>query len=796
MTTVHADVRHALRRWSARPGLVLTIILTLALGIGSTTAIFSVVDGVLLRPLPYTQPEHLVTTWVIFPQWRDRPALSALWDRVRLSLIDLRDLEASPALGSIGVWSEHRSALVDGESELVGAREISSGLLRTLGVRPFAGRTFTRQEEDAPSDAAMITYEAWQRRFGSDATIVGRRLVIDSAPRTIVGVMPKGFVVPGEQPELLLPLGTFNPRDRAVTNRNDANRLYQAIARIPNGVTVDATAAAVETILRAGKDKAIQTSRLESIDGLFFGTSRRPLLLLLAASGVLLLIACANVTGLLLGDAHARRGELAIRHALGASRWRLVRQLIRESGILAIGGGAVGIVAAWWLTPVLVSIAPAGLPRLDTVGLNARVLAFALVVSTMTTLAAATIPMLRRRTFDAGTSMQTGRATSERGHARDALVVAQVALAMVLVVGATLFGETVMRLTAQPLGFDSSRLVALRLPLQPAVAAEARARAREILLDRLRNTPGVEAAALVSAAPFAGNYSATGVEIDTRPGVNVTSRRFVVGDGYFRTMQMPLLRGRDFARADAGNEPVTIVSREFERRHFDSDAIGHRIRLNQIWMTVVGVVPDSKLRELTDATDPAFYVPLDQQPRLGAGEIVVRTRVDAAAMVPVLREAAIASKSVPALASIVDVDTLVSRTIAEQRYRAVISSAFGTSALVLAVVGLYGLLARRVAERRREIGVRMAVGAQPWRLVAHVSQHAGRLLVCGLVVGLPSSWGAATLIRSLLFGVEPSATHVFVFACSALVIAGALATVVPAVSASRVDPMVALRTET
>ena len=413
----------------------------------------------------------------------------------------------------------------------------------------------------------------------------------------------------------------------------------------------------------------------------------------------------------------------------------------------------------------------------------------------MTTLAAATIPMLRRRTFDAGTSMQTGRATSERGHTRDALVVAQVALAMVLVVGATLFGETVMRLTAQPLGFDSSRLVALRLPQQPAVAPEARARAREILLDRLRNTPGVEAAALVSAAPFAGNYSATGVEIDTRPGVNVTSRRFVVGDGYFRTMQMPLLRGRDFARADAGNEPVTIVSREFERRHFDSDAIGHRIRLNQIWMTVVGVVPDSKLRELTEATDPAFYVPLDQQPRLGAGEIVVRTQVDAAAMVPVLREAAIASKSVPALASIVDVDTLVSRTIAEQRYRAVISSAFGTSALVLAVVGLYGLLARRVAERRREIGVRMAIGAQPWRLVAHVSQHAGTLLVFGLVVGIPSSWGAATLIRSLLFGVEPSAPHVFALASSALVIAGALATVVPAVTASRVDPMVALRTD-
>ena len=386
MSSFRAAIRQPIRRWVARPGLALTAIVTLGLGIGTTTAIFSVVDGVLLRPLPYREPGRLVTMWVVRLAWRNQPGFSASWNRGLISWLDLRDLEANTrTLESVGVWTATRQVIVAGQDDVVQGREISSGLLRTLGVSPYAGRGFTREEENGPSDVLMISYSAWQRRFGGDDGILGRRLAVDDRPRTIVGVLPKGFIVEGDQPELLLPIGSLNPRDRTVTNRNDANRAFQAIARLKLGITIDAAAADVEPALRAGKDPKVQTSRLEPLDNLFFSVSRRPLLLLLGGSGLLLLIACVNVTGLLLGDVHGRRQEMAIRQALGAGTWRVARQLLSETVVLAGCGGALGLVSAWWIAPALVAMAPAGLPRLDSVGVDARALGFALLASLATT---------------------------------------------------------------------------------------------------------------------------------------------------------------------------------------------------------------------------------------------------------------------------------------------------------------------------------------------------------------------------------------------------------------------------
>lgn len=795
MSTLRADIRQAVRRWIARPGLALTAILTLALGIGTTTAIFSLVDGVLLRPLPYADPGRLVTMWTVRPQWQDRPGgFGAVWNRGLISWLDLRDLEEhSRTLAAVGVWTGPRPVLVAGAEDLVVSREISSGLLPTLGVSLLAGRNFTRQEEDGPNDVAMVTYQAWQRRFGGDASIVGRRVTIDGQPRTIVGVLPRDFRVEGEQSEMLLPIGSLTPRDRTVTNRNDANRPFQAIARLKPGVSIEAAATDVEPLLRAGKDPALQTSRLEPLADLFFGGSRRPMLLLLGASGLLLLIACANVTGLLLGDVHARRHELAVRHALGAGAWRVIRQLLAESVVLAASACVLGVAVAWWLTPTLGAIAPATLPRIDAVGVDSLALAFALAVSLVATVVAGVVPAMMRRD-DATETLRGGRVATRHGRTQGGLVAVQVALALVLLAGAGLLGETVVRLSAQPLGFEADGLVVLRLP-QIRVPLDVRIARRAALLDRLRNTPGVEAAAAVSAAPFTGSYGSQTIEVDNAPGRSVSARRYSVSEGYFQTMQMPLARGREFVAADVGGEPVVVVSRELERRYLDGNALGRRVRVNKNWMTVVGVVPDAKLLELSEATEPAFYLSAEQNPTLSPGEIVVRTRGNAAAMLPVVRRAVLDSQAASAIWSI---DTAVARgrtTIAEERYRAALSSTFGVSALVLAAIGLYGLLARRVAEQRREIGVRMAVGARPLDIIAQVAGDAARLVAVGLAVGVPAALAASRLLRAQLFGVDASAPHVFVLASAVLVAAALVAAMVPASRAGRVDPIVILRAD-
>ena len=335
----------------------------------------------------------------------------------------------------------------------------------------------------------------------------------------------------------------------------------------------------------------------------------------------------------------------------------------------------------------------------------------------------------------------------------------------------------------------------LRPPLMPSLPPDVRASRRAALLESLRNTPGVESVAAVSAAPFGGNYSGQTIEIDARPGQFVPARRYIIGRDYFRTMGMPLLRGRDFGPGDVGGPPVVVVSRDFDRRYFAGDALMRRVRINKEWMTVVGVAPDTKLRELAEGDEPAFYFSLEQMPRFGAGEIVIRTRGEAAAMAPAIRQAALGSSSGMVIAALDTVDSLMQKTIAEERYRAVLSSTFGIAALILAAIGVYGLLARRVAEQRREIGLRMAIGARPSDIVLQISSDAGRLVLIGLAIGVPAAIGAAHLLRTELWGVEPSAPHVFVVGSVTLLTTAALATLVPAIRASRVDPIVALRTD-
>jgi len=805
MSTLVTDLRHAVRRWADRRGLALTAVLTLALGIGAASAIFSVVDGVLLRPLPWRDADRLVTIWLVRPQFRNDPTAGGFWNNGVLSWPMVRDLaEHARTLDEVAVGLRPRQVIADGD--LAQGTHLSSGFLPMLGVRPYAGRSFTAQEDEATSDSLMISYEAWQRRFGGAKAILGRKVSIDNVPMTIVGIVPPRFRYEGEPAEFFIPYGTRPPGDRTASNN-----AYLVVARLKPGVAVEAAAAEVNAILHGDVSPTTLTSRVTPLVDEQLGAWRPPLLLLVAASALLLLIACANVAGLLLGDARARQQEIAVRSALGAGRARIVRQLLTESAVIGACGGVAGFAAAWTMTPALVALAPTRLPRIETVAVDLPVFAFALVLCAVTIIVFGVWPSLMISAIDPANALRDGRGASRRLGAHNGIVVSQVALAVVLLVGASLLGETVMRLTSQPLGFDPDHLIDVRVrptvgfgvPGAPALGDRVAS-----LVDAIRATPGVRVTAAASASPFGGNYGTNTIEVEGRPGEQLNGFRHVVSDGYFETAGIRVLRGRTFAASDAviqtrnpasvgGADPlngtgVAVVSEELERRFFAGTAIGRRLRFIDTWVTIVGVVADTKLRQYSEPANPAFYL-FSRQMNLGADHIIVRTVDDPLALIPAIRQTIATADSSMAITQLETTNTLIGRTVAGERFRAVLSSVFGLSALVLAAIGLYGLLARLVVDRRREIGIRMAMGAAPGAVLALVIGDGIRLVVIGLALGIPISLGAAQLIRAQLFGVSPAAPHIIVVACALLGAATVAATLVPARRAARIDPIVTLR---
>jgi predicted permease len=796
------ELRHAVRRWSTRRGLAVTAMLTLALGIGATTAIFSVVDGVLLRPLPWRDADRLVTIWLVRPHWRNDPVSGAFSNNGVLSWPMVRDLrEHSRTLEEVAVGLRPRQAIVDGD--VAQATLLSSGFLPMLGVRPYSGRTFTLQEDEAATESVMISYEAWQRRYGGAAGILGRRVTIDDIPMTIVGVLPPRFRFDGEPAEFFIPYGTRPPRER-----DAGNNAYFVVARLKADVTVTEAAAEIEPMLRGDADPSRLTARVTPLADEQLGPSRPPLFMLLTASALLLLISCANVAGLLLGDAGSRRLEIAVRSTLGADRGRLARQLLAECVVLGAGGSAGGLGAAWVMTPTLVAFAPAKLPRIEDVAVDVRVFVFALVLAAVTIVVFGLWPSLATSAVDPADALRDGRGASRRRGAHRSVVVCQVALAIVLLVGASLLGETVVRLTSQPVGFESENLMVLRVrPVRLGVPG-AFGPSVHALLDHIRSIPGVTSAATTSSAPFSGNYGSNTIEVEGRPGEKLTGFRYSVSDRYFETTGIRVLRGREFVASDATrqqrNSPaaatgdtlngagVAVVSEELERRYFTGRALGRRLRFGDTWVTIVGVVADTKLRQYVEPPNPGFYLFSRQMVYLGTDQVVIKTAADPVTLAPALRQAAAADGNL-LITRLERMGDLMGRTVAGERYRALLSSMFGLAALMLAAIGLYGLLARDVAERQREIGIRMALGADRSRVSRLVAVEGGRLVVLGLVVGIPIAIGAAQLIRTQLFGVEPTQSHVIAAACAVLGGAALVATLVPARRASRVDPMTTLR---
>jgi putative ABC transport system permease protein len=809
MSVIPTDIRYAVRRWVARPGLAITVVLTLGLGIGAATAIFSLVDGVLLRPLPWREPERLASVYLVREAWRTDPVLGFSWNTGLVSWPKFRELQQQvQTFEAVAAFQRARPVTVTGTSGVVQAITVSSGFLSLLGAQPYAGRTFTPGEDDAANDSVMVSYEAWQRRFGGAPDIVGRRTAIDDVPKTIVGVLPPRFRYEGEPPEFLLPFGIV-----PATNRSANNNAYRVVARLGDGVTLTDAERRIAPLLDGGQGRNQNTSRLVSLADDQLGPARSPLFLLMGASGLLLLIACANVAGLLLGDAGARRGEIAIRRALGAGPWRVTRQMLAESALLAVGGGVTGLVAAWWILPVLVALAPTRLPRIDAVQIDARVLVFAAILSGAATVVCGLVPSFAGSATSPVDILRLGRGGARfRNRSQRLIVSGQVALTVVLLVGAALLGETIIRLTSTPVGFDDRNLVVLNVASGRSLLSEPverRTQIRELLLERIRGYPGVESAAATSSPPFGTSYSSNNIEVGNRPGEPLSAQTYVVSEGFFDTMRLPVLRGRTFERTDAARRPVaspaaggspgetgvTIVSREFERRYLGGDASGQRLRVNGVWLDVIGVVADVKSRQYSEDARPAYYLFSGQMASLGAGQLVIRASGDPAALVAALRDAVTAFDSRLTVALADTMQTLMARTVANERYRATLSSAFGGAALLLAAVGLFGLLTRTVNERRREIGVRIAVGAKPGDVVRLVMREGGALVAGGLLVGVPAAFAAAQLIRSQLYGVAPSDPHIFVLVSVVLGTVACGAMLLPAIHASRVDPISTLRAD-
>ena len=802
------DLRHALRLLREQPGFTAVALLTLALGIGATTAIFSVVNAVVLRPLPFPRSDRLVLVyennvqrgWMTFAV---AAANYADWAR------DARTFESLAAMrgGSAAL-------IVDNIAEQVPATSATAELFRVFGGVTAHGRAFV-DGDDAPNaqPIAVIGYGLWQRRFDGDPGVIGRVVTINDRPTQIVGVMARGFGRGNPDTDLWLPLTI----DRLRAERG--GRTLNVVGRLAEGAEVDGARAEM-TAIAARLSRAFPAENsgwgvtLVRLEDAVVGSSvKRALYVLFSAVGFVLLIACVNVANLLSARGVARHRELAIRGALGASRLRVVRQLLTESLVLAGAGGVLGLFLATWGADLLLALAPAGIPRIDEVGLDGRVLAAGIAA----TLAAAVIfglaPALQSSALRPDDALKaTARGGSHPGRRRlsHVFVVAEVALAVVLVVGAGLLLRSLIRLTNQPIGFDSDRSLVFSLSLPDAryPSADAVSAFHHHLLERLRSLPGVAAAGATHALPFSGMDSVRGFVRDGEPRDAVeppTSEYRLVTPGYFAAMGIPIKRGREFTDADVAGQPGAIVVNEaFARQYLSGDPLGQRIRqagsVELPWLTVVGVAGDVRHFGLAADIRPEMFWPAAQATwgatlnrHRRALTFVVRTHGDPVSMLPAIRLQVAALDPNRPVVSPRPMTALISSSAGIPRFSAVLLGVFAMVGLVLAAAGVYGVMSYTVAAGRREMGIRLALGARPSMLLALVLRGGVSLAALGGTLGLIAAWLLGDALQPQLFKTPPHDTVTFAATAGVLLVVAFVACYVPARRAGRVDPIEALR---
>ena len=819
------DVRYGVRMLAKKPGFTFIAVLALALGLGANTAIFSVVNALLLRPLPYRQPEQLVKVFQAQPD----PAqgmLPSLWSYPRFEI--LRDQNQS--LAAVAGFNQSPYNLTGTDApERLQVEMVSANYFPLLGVGAVAGRTFTAEEDRAPgaSTAALLGYGLWQRRFGGDPQVVGKTIELDKQSFTVVGVLPPGFRGQSGTADVWLPMmaaAAFVPR--ILERPNDY--WFQVMARLKDGVTpaqaqadMQQVSAQIERKYPSPKDTLAGNAKVPAIAPLQAAkvdpALKTSFLILLAAVGLVLLIACANVANLLLARAVTRRREFALRAALGASRLRLTRQLITESLLLAGLGGALGVLVAHWGVALLMHIRPSDNAQFwtsyartfdfFTINLDWRVLGFNFALALLTGLLFGLVPALQSSFVNVNEALKEGAGGSAAGFrglrklsARSLLVVGEIALSLVLLVSAGLMIKSLLRLQSVDLGFVPENVLTMTV-----YSRDAKPEFYEQLLSRVQALPGVEAASLTSAAPLSGRSGRTVMDIEGRPEIREVGVGFKsVSPDYFKTLGISLLRGRVFTPQDRAGAPrVALINKAAAEKFFPGeDPIGKRLRpyvtpqyeTTEKFVGIVGVVSDVRYGRPEEAIEPDIYVsslqPTDLTPTL-----IVRSSVDAAALTAaVRREVLTLDRNVP-LTAIQTMKERAAEVTSRTRFIAVVLGLFAGLALLMAGIGIYGVTAYSVTARTREIGVRVALGAQVSDVLTLVIGQGMKLAFVGVALGLVASVALTRTIKSLLFGV--SATDPVTFAAIALllVLVALLACWVPARRATKVDPMIALRYE-
>ncbi|MBF5045669.1 ABC transporter permease [Aggregicoccus sp. 17bor-14] len=807
MDTFVQNLRFALRMLRKSPGFTLAAVLTLALGIGANTAIFSVVNGVLLRPLPYKDPQQLTYLWEGTPQF---PEMSLAVENYR----DYRDRSRSFA-SFAGFRTESRDLTGVDAPERLKARMASASLLPTLGVQPALGRNFTA-EEDRPGGApvVMLEYGFWQRRFGKDPNIVGRTLTLDGKPHTVVGVLPEAFRFFSPR-DIWMPLEGNLP---AETRRGNHPGLY-GVARLKPGVTLAQARADLETVGHAlqkeyPNEYSTILPHLNVLHAELVKEVKGSLLTLLAAVAAVLLIAAINVANLMLARGATRERELAIRAALGAGRSTLVAQLLVESAVVALLGGGLGLLLALWGVDVLSSARPEAIPEVASFGVDAKVLAYTLVLSLGVGLLLGILPALRGSQVALAGAMKGSEAQALPGRhrvkARDVLVVGEVALALVLLVGAGLLLRTFVQLQQLDVGFKSEGLLTLEMsaPASRFPGAESLRAFTQAATARLASAPGVRSAAVSAGMPLLG-ASESSIRVvgqpEPKPGEAPLAVNYIVGPGFFETMGIRLLEGRYLDARDTPTSPrVMVVDEVFARRLFpDGHALGQRIKWADMEQEIVGVV-----RHVANygigGREPAgiqMYQPYTQLPEkfipmVREFNVAVRAAgADAVAIIPTVRREFAALDPDQALAELKPMDEVVLESLGERRFTLHLIELFAALALVLAGIGIYSVMSYAVAQRTREMGIRMALGARGHDVLRLVVGHGFRLAAAGVLFGVFAAWALTRLLGTLLEGVSATDPVTFALVALGLGAVAVFASYLPARKAVKVDPVVSLKAE-
>ncbi len=815
MHTLWQDMRFGARMLLKNPGVTLVAVIALTLGIGANTAIFSVVNAVLLRSLPYEDSERLAIVWENRESRESRPGNPQ-------NVINLGNFfdwkEQNTVFSDMAAFFDvNRNLTGDGEPEGVGGQISTTNLFSVLGVKPILGRTFAPDEgKPGQPRVVVIGYDLWQRRYGGDPNIVGRNITMNNEPATIIGVLPANVGWHIEKSSMIKKAPEiWSPWQVSNELRERRGRFARAVARLKPGVTL---AQAQNEMNIIGARLQQQYPEFNTNWGVnvvplrtqFTGEIRKPLLILLGAVGFVLLIACANVANLLLSRAASRKKEIALRAGLGASRWRIARQLLTESVLLSSIGGALGLLLAWWGTRALVALSPPGLMDLRNLRVNLPVLGFTFGLTLLTGIVFGLVPALEAARFDLTDSLKEGGknigggARSQR--LRNVFVVTQVALALVLLIGAGLLVKSLDRLQSVEPGFEAENLLTMNISL-PGRKYDTDGKIIDFFkraVEQLQAIPGVEVAGANSFLPFAGPHSGTRIEIEGQPklppGQELGTGVCVTDANYFRTMQIPLKRGRLFTEQEATEmRHVVVVNERFARQNLPGqDPIGKRVIIymkdENLPSEIIGVVGDNKQLGLDTEVDPLAFWP---HPELAYSSmtLVVRTRVEPTSIAPAARNAIRSLDPDQPIGEVSTMNNLMAKSIARSRFNATLLAVFSLVAMVMAAVGIYGVISYSVQLRTHEIGVRMALGAQRRDVLTLVVKRGIVLGLVGVTVGLIASFGLTRLIATLLFEVTSTDTTVFAGVAGALFLVTLIACYVPARRATKVDPLVALRYE-